>query len=67
VIYLPTGGTTSLDLSGVSGRFEVSWFNPRNGGPRQTGGVASVSAGGVVALGEPPDNPSEDWTVVLRR
>lgn len=67
VVYLPAGGTASLDLSGASGRFTVRWFDPRHGGPLKTTKVASVTGGGVVALGEPPDSPAEDWAVVVRR
>jgi hypothetical protein len=67
VVYLPAGGTTSLDLAGESGQFAVSWFDPRHGGALKKGSVASVTGGGTVALGEPPDSPAEDWAVVVRR
>ena len=67
LVYLPAGGTTDLDLGQASGRFTVAWFDPRNGGPLKTGSVATVNAGGLVALGDPPDSPSEDWAVVVRR
>lgn len=67
VVYLPAGGTTSLDLSQASGRFVVSWFDPRHGGSMKRGSVASVAGGGTVALGEPPDSPAEDWAIVVRR
>jgi hypothetical protein len=32
IVYLPEGGTAELDLNGVTGRFSVSWYDPRNGG-----------------------------------
>ena len=67
LVYLPGGGTTSLDLSQASGRFTVSWFDPRHGGALKQGRVASVSGGGTVALGEAPDSPTEDWAIVIRR
>ncbi len=67
LVYLPTGGTTSLDLSQASGQFTVGWFDPRNGGALKRGTVASVKAGGAAALGLAPDSPAEDWLVVLRR
>ena len=67
LVYLPAGGTATLDLSATTGRFTVSWFDPRNGGPLKRGRVASVNAGSGVALGEPPDSPEEDWLVVVRR
>jgi hypothetical protein len=31
------------------------------------GSVASVTGGGTVVLGQPPDSPNEDWAVVVRR
>jgi hypothetical protein len=67
LVYLPTGGTANLDLSRATGRFTVGWFDPRNGGPLKTSRVASVSGGGTVTLGEPPDSPAEDWLVIVRR
>ena len=67
VVYLPAGGTTSLDLGQAAGRFTVRWFDPRRGGPLRKGSVPSVVAGAAVALGDPPDNPTEDWAIVVRR
>jgi Domain of unknown function (DUF5060)/Putative collagen-binding domain of a collagenase len=67
LVYLPSGGTTRLDLSRASGQFTVSWFDPRNGGGLRRGSVASLKGGSAVALGEPPDSPSEDWLAVIRR
>jgi hypothetical protein len=67
LVYLPAGGTASLDLSEASGQFTVAWFDPRKGGALQRGSVASVKAGGAAALGEAPESPSEDWLVVVRR
>ncbi|MEM1157902.1 MAG: putative Ig domain-containing protein [Verrucomicrobiota bacterium] len=65
-IYLPDGGTTSLNLSGVSGTLDVMWFDPRNGGGLQAGSVTSVTAGGTVALGNPPNSSSSDWAILVR-
>src|SRR5688572_28695164 len=67
LVYLPTGGTTSLDLSAASGQFGVDWFDPRNGGVLKKGSVVSVRAGAPAALGMPPDNVDEDWLAVVRR
>ena len=67
VIYLPEGGAATLDLSQASGRFTIRWFDPRRGGPLKSGRVASVAAGATVNLGEPPDSPTQDWAVVVRR
>jgi collagenase-like protein with putative collagen-binding domain len=67
LVYLPAGGTTDLDLSQTSGTFTVSWFDPRNGGPLESGSVTSVQAGSSVALGQPPDSVADDWLVVVKR
>ena len=65
LVYLPSGGTTALDLSKASGQFTVSWFDPRNGGPLKRGSVSTVKGGASAPLGEPPDNLAEDWLVVV--
>ena len=67
LVYLPNGGSAALDLTGVTGQFNVSWFDPRSGGALKRGSVASVKAGGKAALGMPPSSPEEDWLVVVRR
>lgn len=67
LVYLPEGGAGDLDLSGVGGTFQVSWFNPRAGGRLVPGSVKSLRGGGTVPLGSPPADPNEDWLVVVRR
>jgi hypothetical protein len=67
LIYLPTGGTSQLDLSGASGQFHVAWFNPRTGGALSTGSVKTVEGSGNVSLGKPPRDEEEDWLIVVRR
>ena len=67
VVYLPEGGTTNLDLSGVPGNFSVSWYDPRSGGDLQKGSVATVQGGRIVPLGTPPSYEQEDWAVLVRR
>jgi len=67
LVYLPSGGSPVLDLSGAAGAFTVRWFNPRTGGPLQKGGVARVRGGASAELGAPPSDPAEDWLVVVRR
>ncbi len=67
LVFLPNGGTTELDLGGVQGDFNVSWFNPRAGGVLHGGSVKSVKGGGKVSLGTAPSDASEDWLIVVRR
>jgi hypothetical protein len=67
LVYLPNGGTADLDLSGATGSYKVSWFNPRVGGVLSNGSVITVQGGGTVQLGNPPAETTEDWLVVIRR
>ena len=67
VVYLPTGGSTSLDLGAGAGRYSVRWFDPRAGGALQTGDVREVRGPGRVALGAPPGAAGEDWVILVRR
>jgi len=67
LVYLPTGGTTELDLSGTTSAYEVQWFNPRKGGGLVAGSQNQVKAGGIVSVGQPPTDANEDWVVLLRR
>ncbi|HEX5788560.1 MAG TPA: putative collagen-binding domain-containing protein, partial [Woeseiaceae bacterium] len=66
-VYLPDGGTTTLDLTDASGAFEIKWYDPRFGGELGDGTVRRVAGGGPAALGGPPSEPSRDWTVLVRR
>ena len=67
LVYLPNGGSATLDLAGVTGQFNVSWFDPRSGGSLKRGSVGSVAGGRKVTLGAAPSTPEEDWLVVVRR
>jgi hypothetical protein len=66
-VYLPNGGTTTLDLSAAHGSFDVRWYNPRAGGELQTGSVRTVQGGAGRALGNPPRDAGSDWTVLVRK
>jgi hypothetical protein len=67
LIQLPDGGGATVNLEGLTGKFRVQWFNPRDGGSLKNGTVRSVTGGGRVSLGEPPSDPGEDWVVLVRR
>jgi hypothetical protein len=67
LVYLRDGGTTDLDLTGVTGEFKVKWFNPRTGGSLRHGSVISVKGGSRAAIGQPPADADEDWLAVVRR
>jgi hypothetical protein len=67
LVYLPSGGAVNLDLTGIAATFSVRWFDPRHGGPLQSGPVQQVRGGVKVGLGDPPTEPSADWLAVVRR
>lgn len=67
VVYLPTGGEASLDLTGQPGAFRVTWYDPRGGGELRHGSVEQVLGGRNVSLGLPPAEPENDWVVLVRR
>lgn len=66
LVYLPDGGSTSLDLSAATGKYDVMWFNPRDGGALMPGTVKTIAGGSKVEVGMAPSDKSEDWLVVIR-
>lgn len=66
-LYLPAPAKTMLDLSEAGGEFSVRWFDPLGGGELQTGSIDTLSGGGPVDLGAPPQPGRQDWVVLLRR
>jgi len=59
VVYLPTGGSVSLDLSAAKRPLTARWFNPRTG---QAGEPFSVAGGKSVEFRAPDAN---DWVLPL--
>ena len=67
-VYLPAGGSVSLDIGGNSNdNFDISWYNPRAGGSLVSGSTGSVSGGGVRDLGTPPSGQNLDWAVLVEK
>jgi hypothetical protein len=66
-IYLPTGGTTDLDLGQAPGPFQVRWFNPRQGGPLEMGTLALTTGPGQANIGQPPRDTDRDWVALVER
>ncbi len=64
-VYLLDGGTAKLNLA--EGSYSVAWYNPRKGGKMRKGSVAAVTGPGRVSLGNPPSDPKQDWTVLLKK
>jgi hypothetical protein len=64
LVYLPNGGDAPIDLANVSGRFGVSWFNPREGGALRSHGQATLDGGRTGTLTAPS---AEDWLAVIAK
>ncbi len=67
-VYLPQAepaGTLDLTETAVSQAFEQRWFNPRTG--MFAGQIRTVQGGRSIELGSPPDDPNEDWVVLISR
>ncbi|WP_114750946.1 DUF5060 domain-containing protein [Pleomorphovibrio marinus] len=67
LIFLPEGGSTSLDLRQIPGNFEIRWYDPRNGGGLQKGTIENISGGAEVGLGTAPSLSEEDWLLVVSK
>lgn len=65
-IYLPSGGTTELNLGDSSATFSIRWYNPRAGGPLQTGTIAQINGLGNVGIGHPPQEGDKDWVALIK-
>jgi PelA/Pel-15E family pectate lyase len=64
-VYLPTAAPSgSLDLTGLAGKAELRWFNPRSG--KFEGESRFIEGGKAVALGTPPSDAAEDWVVLVK-
>lgn len=60
LVYLPEGGSLSLDLSGSNNTFQAEWFDPRNGSIQAIGSVF----GGAPYSFDAPD--TLDWVLLLQ-
>ncbi|MBM4026256.1 MAG: DUF5060 domain-containing protein [Planctomycetes bacterium] len=66
-IYLPSGGTTDLDLGRTTATFQIRWYDPRHGGPLQMGTLASTTGPGRANIGQPPEHTDKDWVALVQR
>lgn len=66
-IYLPSGGSTDLDLGDTAAAFTIRWYDPRRGGPMRIGSTALTTGPGVINVGQAPDSTDKDWVVLLQR
>lgn len=68
VVYAESGADDILlDLGKTNNIFEISWYDPRNGGDIQKGSISFVKATGKVHLGNPPNHPKKDWVILVKR
>ena len=44
----------------------VHWFNPRRGGGLQPGSTKTVTGGGFVSIGNPPQDHDRDWIALVK-
>lgn len=65
LVYRKKPGAITVDLSDSDRRFDLKWFNPREGGPLAEGTVKTVQGGQKVDLGAPPNDVDRDWLAVL--
>ena len=65
-VYLPAGGTTTLDMGDHSATFSVQWYNPRTGGQLQTGTKTEIKGPGQIAIGQPPSETEKDWVALIK-
>jgi hypothetical protein len=65
-VYLPTGGTTNLDLGNSTATFTMQWYNPHTGGRLQTGTTVEIKGPGSVSIGEPPKDIDKDWVALIK-
>ena len=66
-IYLPTGGSTDVDLTGAPGDYNVFWYDPRNGGDLVSGSILTLKGGGLQNTGLPPENVNLDWVAFIEK
>jgi len=63
LIYALAGGPVTVDLSGATGTFEATWFDPRTGSLRLDAAQPTVPGGKVATLTAPG---ADDWALWLK-
>lgn len=66
-IYVSQSRNYSLDLSEVTGDYSVQWYSVLKGGELQDGSVVKIPGGGIRDLGKSPNNPVEDWVILVKK
>ena len=63
-VRLPLSESASQE---VASTWTIHWFDPKAGGPLQTGSVVTAQENDEISIGDPPSKESQDWVVLLRR
>jgi hypothetical protein len=69
VLYRKSIDELGISTVGLSGRYSIDWYNPREGGALMEGSVPMIIAGGStpVSYGDAPASDDKDWVVLIRR
>ena len=67
LVYLPYGGTTTLDMTGAEGNYSVKWYNPRTGGELITGDVSRLAGGAIQQIGSVKGPQGKDWAALIQK
>lgn len=67
LIYRYAPAPHKLDLTDLSGRFDIRWFDPLHGGAPHVGSRDHVDGGAERDLGQAPSAVPQDWVIVVRR
>jgi len=65
LVYLPYGGSATINLHAVNGEFTANWFNPRTGGDMIE--APNIQGGDVVDISQPPMDAEKDWTLLISK
>ena len=66
-IYLFNAVNNRMTFRGMTGTFDIFWYDPIKGGELQRGSILRIEAGKRLQLGKPPYRPEGDWTVLIRK
>ncbi|MBN1127168.1 MAG: DUF5060 domain-containing protein [Sedimentisphaerales bacterium] len=65
-VYLPSGGTTQIDLGNSNYSFSVDWYDPGSGGSLQIGSKHTIHGPGKQSIGLPPKKQDKDWAILIK-
>ena len=67
-IYLPSGGTTDLDLGELDRDVPDPLVQPAGKAARcRSGTLASATGPGKINIGQPPEDTDKDWVALVER